>query len=40
MITALKKGTDLAAGIDHPAYDHRIDAVAENIRSALIKDLD
>ncbi|MGK0298570.1 MAG: hypothetical protein ACI9XC_002192 [Gammaproteobacteria bacterium] len=40
MITALKEGTDLVAGIDHPAYDHTVDAVDENIRSALIKDLD
>jgi hypothetical protein len=40
MINALNKGTSLAAGIDHPAYDHTVDVVAENIRSTLIKDLD
>jgi Protein of unknown function (DUF3501). len=40
MIAALRQGARLAAGIDHPAYTYTIDPVPENIRQALIADLD
>jgi hypothetical protein len=40
MVAALKSGAALAAGIDHPAYQHALDPVAENIRAALLSDLD
>ena len=40
MITALKQGARLSAGIDHPAYKYEIDPVPENIRMSLIGDLD
>lgn len=39
MITALKGGAVLAAGIDHPAYDYRVEQVPANVREALIGDL-
>jgi hypothetical protein len=38
MITALKQGAALAAGIDHPQYNVRID-VPDEIRSSLVADL-
>ena len=40
MIAALRQGAPLAAGIDHPAYTHTVDPVPENIRQALLADLD
>ncbi len=40
MINALKAGASLSAGIDNPAYPHVVAPVAENIRSALIEDLE
>lgn len=40
MINALKKGAQLSAGIDHPAYQFTVDPVPDNIRSSLIEDLD
>ena len=39
-VAALKGGAPLAAGIDHDVYQVEIRPVAENIRLALIKDLD
>ena len=39
MITALKGGAVLSAGIDHPHYDHTIEQVPANVREALIGDL-
>jgi len=39
-IQALKDGAPLAAGIDHEVYRVEIRPVADNIRAALIKDLD
>lgn len=39
-IRALKEGESLAAGIDHEAYRVEIRPVADNIRTALIRDLD
>ena len=40
MIGALKLGSQLSAGIDHPAYSHVINPIPENIRKSLILDLD
>jgi len=39
MASALKGGASLAAGVDHPHYQHAIAAVGENVRSALLADL-
>ena len=39
MITDLKKGANLRAGIDHPAYPSIDIAVAANIRDSLVADL-
>jgi hypothetical protein len=38
MKSALKAGAALAAGVEHPAYQHRVD-VPESVRRALIADL-
>ena len=40
MVTALKEGASLAAGIDHPNYQVEIAPVADNIRQSLLGDLD
>lgn len=40
MVNALKGGAPLAAGIDHENYQVEIRPVAENIRAALLNDLD
>ncbi len=40
MITALKSGANLSAGIDHPAYSHAIASIPDNIRESLVSDLD
>lgn len=39
MITALKSGSALTAGVDHPEYHYEI-SVDDNVRKALINDLD
>jgi hypothetical protein len=39
-IAALKDGAPLAAGIDHDVYKVEIRPVADNIRNALVGDLD
>ena len=39
-VQALKDGAPLAAGIDHDVYQVEIRPVAENIRNALLQDLD
>jgi len=38
MVAALRAGGTLAAGVDHPNYQHEL-ALPENVRSALIADL-
>ena len=38
MKSALRAGAALTAGVEHPAYQHRVD-VPEAIRRALIADL-
>lgn len=40
MARALKAGTALAIGIDHPNYQAAADPVADNIRKALAADID
>ena len=40
MIKRLKAGAELSAGIDHPDYLHTVVKVPENIRIALLADLD
>ena len=40
MIGALKLGSQLSAGVDHPAYSYAINPIPENIRKSLILDLD
>jgi hypothetical protein len=40
MISDLKQGASLSAGIDHDAYRYSLEPVPENIRESLIKDLD
>ncbi|HEY6125364.1 MAG TPA: DUF3501 family protein [Steroidobacteraceae bacterium] len=40
MIAGLKGGATLSIGIDHPNYQHQISPAAENVRAALIVDLD
>jgi hypothetical protein len=39
-VAALKNGAELAAGIDHAAYQTEISPVAENIRESLLADVD
>lgn len=40
MVLALRGGAALGAGIDHPEYRHELTALPENVRVALIADLD
>ena len=40
MVSRLRAGGALAAGIDHPNYHHVLVALPENVRTALIADLD
>jgi hypothetical protein len=39
MISALKSGAALAAGVDHPHYHHSLDPVPDPVRAALVADL-
>ncbi|MEJ2114490.1 MAG: DUF3501 family protein [Gammaproteobacteria bacterium] len=40
MVSALKKGAALSVGIDHPEYQHSIEALSDSMRDSLIADLD
>jgi hypothetical protein len=40
MKAALKGGAALSIGIDHPNYQHEIAPASENVRAALVADLD
>ena len=40
MVGALKLGSQLSAGVDHPAYSYVINPIPDNIRKSLILDLD
>jgi uncharacterized protein DUF3501 len=39
MVRAIKAGASLAAGVDHPRYAFRIDALPDDTRAALVADL-
>jgi hypothetical protein len=39
MVRAVKEGADVAVGVEHPRYDHRVDALSPGIRDALAADL-
>jgi hypothetical protein len=39
MVDALKKGAQLALGVDHPEYSHTIGAVDTAVRASLVNDL-
>lgn len=39
MITALKRGASLSAGINHAAYQYTVDPVPDNLRRPLLNDL-
>ena len=40
MAAELKGGAALSVGIDHPNYQHQISPAADNVRAALVADLD
>ncbi len=40
MITSLKNGANLSAGISHHEYHHIVDVVPDSVRKSLIEDLD
>ena len=40
MVTALKNGANLSAGITHAEYQHIVDVVPDSVRKLLIEDLD
>jgi hypothetical protein len=39
MVGKLKGGAALSIGIDHPNYQHEVSPAAENVRAALVSDL-
>jgi hypothetical protein len=39
MVSSLKSGAALAAGVDHERYRHAVDPVPESVRAALVRDL-
>ncbi len=40
MVTSLKNGANLSAGITHAEYHHIVDVVPDSVRKLLIEDLD
>lgn len=40
MVEKAKAGSKISAGIDHPAYQHTVEQIAENVRASLVEDLD
>lgn len=40
MVAALGAGAGLAMGVDHPDYQHRLNAVSEPVRRSLCEDLE
>jgi hypothetical protein len=40
MVASLKGGAALSIGIDHPNYQHRLEPAGDNVRAALVADLD
>ena len=39
MAAAVKAGAAISVGIDHPAYSHSVEPIAQNIRDSLAEDL-
>ena len=39
MIAAFRAGATVAMGVDHPAYAHRVEAVAKELQESLLEDL-
>ena len=39
MVAAIKNGAPISIGIDHPAYAHAVEPIAQNIRDSLAGDL-
>jgi uncharacterized protein DUF3501 len=39
MVAAMQAGAGLAMGVDHPEYQHQMEAVAETVRRSLCEDL-
>jgi hypothetical protein len=40
MLAALKRGGELAAGVDHPKYRYRVDPLPATLRARLLADFD
>ena len=40
MVSDLKQGAALSVGIDHPKYQHAIEALSSSMRDSLVADLD
>ncbi|MCL5668861.1 MAG: DUF3501 family protein [Gammaproteobacteria bacterium] len=40
MIASVKSGAPVGIGIAHPAYDYEVSTIADNVRTALARDLD
>ncbi|MEO5703069.1 MAG: DUF3501 family protein [Gammaproteobacteria bacterium] len=40
MVAAAKAGADIGIGIEHPAYCYQVDPIPDNVRTALLVDLD
>ena len=40
MVSDLKKGATISAGIEHPSYDYSLNPIPANIQEALLKDID
>lgn len=39
MCKAVKEGTDISLGIDHPAYNHALQPLPDNVRASLAEDI-
>lgn len=39
MVAAVKNGAAIAMGIDHPAYNHRVDEISPETQGSLVEDL-
>ncbi len=40
MIRDIKQGAAVSMGIDHPEYEHKIDAIPDSVRDSLAEDLE
>jgi hypothetical protein len=40
MIAAAKAGSNLSVACGHDNYQHRVDAIADDIRQSLVRDFD